>query len=160
MSVFWIVRAFLAVRLLLAALALVVALPMSAKPIRVEAVEVELVANRDAIVAGQPITLGLRVRHDPKWHTYWRNPGDSGLPTLFPLSLPDGYVAGLVQWPAPHRIPVGPLLNFGYDGDLILPVTVQVPTKLAAGEQVFASVDTAEITAVVGSKDVGKRNDR
>ena len=139
MSVFWIVRAFLAVRLLLAALALVVALPMSAKPIRVEAVEVELVANRDAIVAGQPITLGLRVRHDPKWHTYWRNPGDSGLPTLFPLSLPDGYVAGLVQWPAPHRIPVGPLLNFGYDGDLILPVTVQVPTKLAAGEQVFAT---------------------
>jgi DsbC/DsbD-like thiol-disulfide interchange protein len=106
MSVFWIMQARTVLRMMLAGVtASIIALalpagPASAKASRVEAVEVELVADRDAVVAGQPITLGLRIRHDPKWHTYWRNPGDSGLPTLFPLELPAGYVAGPVQWPA------------------------------------------------------------
>lgn len=104
-----------------------------AQPVRVEAVEVELVSARTAAVPGQPLALGLRMRHDPQWHTYWRNPGDSGLPTKLALTLPEGWRAGGIDWPAPHRIFVGPLANYGYDGDLLLPVVVNVPASAPPG---------------------------
>ena len=68
-----------------------------AKPVRVEAVEVELVAPTQAWRAGQPEWLGLRIRHDPHWHTYWRNPGDSGLATRLELQWPAGFEAGALQ---------------------------------------------------------------
>lgn len=57
---------------------------------------------------------GLRLAHDRHWHTYWLNPGDSGLETR--LST------GTIEWPAPERIVAGPLTSFGYGGDVILPV--------------------------------------
>ena len=81
---------------------------------RVEAIEVELVAEADAVVPGQPLRLGLRILHDPQWHTYWRNPGDSGLPTQLALELPAGFRAGAIEWPAPQRLFIPPLANFGY----------------------------------------------
>ena len=68
-----------------------VAALVNAQPVRVDAVEVELVADRTAAVAGQPLSVGLLIRHDPHWHTYWRNPGDSGLPTRLDLTLPEGW---------------------------------------------------------------------
>ncbi len=111
-----------------------------AQPVRVDAVEVELVADQTAARPGQPLMLGLRIRHDPKWHTYWRNPGDSGLPTTLALSLPDGWTSGGFVWPAPARVFVGPLANYAYEGDVLLPVPVGVPASAAAGP--------ARITAV------------
>jgi len=103
------------------------ALDARAQPVRVDAVEAELVAARTAAVPGQPLALGLVLRHDPQWHTYWRNPGDSGLPTQLMLNLPAGWSAGDIAWPKPHRIFVGPLANYGYDGEILLPLTVSVP---------------------------------
>lgn len=106
-----------------------VAAPVGAGPVRVDSVSVELVADRTAAVPGQPLKLGLRIQHDPEWHTYWRNPGDSGLPTRIDLSLPAGWKAGGIEWPAPQRIFVGPLANYGYDGDVLLPMPVTVPAS-------------------------------
>jgi len=102
---------------------------------RVEAIEVELVAEADAVVPGQPLRLGLRILHDPQWHTYWRNPGDSGLPTQLALELPAGFRAGAIEWPAPQRLFIPPLANFGYEGEIVLPVPLQVPAAID-GEQV------------------------
>ncbi len=102
-------------------------------PIRVDAVEVELVAREAAIVPGRTLTLGLRLAHDPGWHTYWRNPGDSGLPTQLELQLPAGFAAGEIQWPAPQRLFIGPLANYGYDGEIVLPIPVAVPGSLPTG---------------------------
>ena len=107
--------------------------PAHARPQRVDAVEVELIADRAAVVAGQPLQLGLRIRHDPHWHTYWRNPGDSGLPTQL-----EGFSAGEIRWPAPQRLPVGPLMNFGYEGEVVLPVPLTVPAQLGRRELRFA----------------------
>jgi DsbC/DsbD-like thiol-disulfide interchange protein len=76
---------------------------------------------------GQPFWLGLFITHQPLWHTYWKNPGDSGLPTRLTWTLPPGFVAGDIQWPTPKQLPVGPLLNYGFDGELLLPVQVAVP---------------------------------
>jgi thiol:disulfide interchange protein DsbD len=108
----------------------------AAQPVRADRAEVELVADVDAIVPGQALTVALRIRHEPHWHTYWQVPGDSGLPTRINWRLPEGFAAGPIEWPVPQRLPVGPLMNFGYDGEVLLLNRVQAPAALAAGSQV------------------------
>ena len=93
-------------------------------------VKAELIAASDAVVAGQPLQVGVRLTHDDEWHTYWQVPGDSGLPTQINWSLPAAMVAGPIEWPHPHRLPTGPLVNFGYEGDTLLLTTLQVPANL------------------------------
>ncbi|KPF49817.1 protein-disulfide reductase [beta proteobacterium AAP121] len=91
-------------------------------------VKAELVAHApDGVTPGQPMWLGLKIQHAPHWHTYWKNPGDSGLPTTMEWQLPAGVEAGDIEWPTPAKLPLGPLLNFGYEGTLLLPVPVTVP---------------------------------
>ncbi len=109
-----------------------------AGPVRVDSVEVELVADRAAVVPGEAMRIGLRIRHDPQWHTYWRNPGDSGLPTQVELQLPPGFEAGPIRWPAPQRLFIPPLANYGYDGEIVLPMALHPP----------ASVDGERVTIV------------
>ncbi len=107
----------------------------AAGPVRVDSVEVELVADRAAVVPGEAMRAGLRIRHDPQWHTYWRNPGDSGLPTQLALRLPEGFEAGPIRWPAPQRLFIPPLANYGYEDEIVLPVALQVPASID-GERV------------------------
>ncbi len=89
----------------------------------------ELVAHApQGVQAGQPIWVGLQLTHQPEWHTYWRNPGDSGLPTQIELNLPAGITAGDVQWPLPHKLKAGKLTNYGYDKTVLLAVPLTVST--------------------------------
>ncbi len=104
--------------------------------VRTEQAVASLLSERSALVAGETAWLGLRIQHDPHWHTYWVNPGDSGLATRLEWRLPEGFSAGEVLWPRPQRLSAGPLTNFGYEGDLLLPVPVQVPAGLTPGAQV------------------------
>ena len=97
---------------------------------------VDLVARADALRPGASAQLGLRLRHAPHWHSYWINPGDSGLPTRVTWSLPPGYAAGELEWPLPRRFVVGSLQNFGYEGDIVLPVTLDVPADAPPGTRV------------------------
>ena len=92
-----------------------------------------LVAEADAVEPGQPFRVGLRLRLAPGWHTYWRNPGDAGAASEVALRLPEGAAAGPVEWPAPERIAYGPLVNFGYTGEVLLPLMVTPPADLAPG---------------------------
>jgi thiol:disulfide interchange protein DsbD len=99
-------------------------------------VEAELVAERVAAAPGKPATVGLRLRMDEHWHTYWRNPGDTGLPTTIRWQLPAGFQAGDIEWPAPQRIDVGPFANYGYEGEIVLPVQLTAPAGLAPGSSI------------------------
>jgi thiol:disulfide interchange protein len=91
-------------------------------------VRAELVAHApEGVGLGKPMWLGLKIDHQPHWHTYWKNPGDSGLPTVLEWSLPVGAAAGAIQWPTPRKLPIGPLLNYGYEGTLLLPVALKLP---------------------------------
>jgi thiol:disulfide interchange protein DsbD len=92
-----------------------------------------LVHAPEGIKAGSTVWLGLRIEHQPHWHTYWRNPGDSGLPTTMSWTLPAGFSAGDITWPTPKQLPLGPLMNYGYDGDLLLPVRLTVPATYQGG---------------------------
>ena len=65
-------------------------------------VRAELLAHApQGVGAGQPLWLGLQLTHQPEWHTYWLNPGDSGLPTVLEWTLPAGVTAGDIAWPTP-----------------------------------------------------------
>ena len=109
-------------------------------PIQTDEVEVSLVLSSRELVAGQTFEVGLRLRHAPLWHTYWVNPGDSGLPTEFELNLLDASGARLplplqpIQWPAPRRLPVGPLASYGFEGELLLARLAQLPQGLESIE--------------------------
>lgn len=92
-----------------------------------------LVHAPGGIKPGLDVWLGLRIEHQPRWHTYWLNPGDSGLPTTTAWTLPPGFAAGDIAWPTPKQLPLGPLMNYGYDGDLLLPVRLTVPPGYAGG---------------------------
>ena len=115
-----------AAAVLLAAL-LVPSVPASAAestPVRSSRATVTLVSGTAAAQPGQPLRLGLRMRLAPGWHTYWRNPGDAGVPPELQLALPPGATAGDLQWPTPVRMPEGPLMTFGYGNEVLLPIDV------------------------------------
>lgn len=118
---------------LAAATAILSALPGVAAPVRTERVTAELLADRSAAVPGQPVTVGLRLVMDKGWHTYWRNPGDSGLPTRIAWTLPEGWSAGPIQWPYPEAQRVGPLMNYGYSNDVVLLSTITPSANAAPG---------------------------
>ena len=86
-------------------------------------VRAELLAYApDGVGPGKTVWLGLQLTHQPQWHTYWKNSGDSGLPTTLQWTLPAGLTAGDIAWPLPHKIAIGNLANYGYEGTVLLPV--------------------------------------
>ncbi len=87
-------------------------------------VRVELIADRAA--PGPGMRLGLKFDLDPQWHIYWQNPGDSGGPPEAAWTFPPGMMAAGIEWPAPERIDIGGLVNYGYHGSVVLPVVVAV----------------------------------
>lgn len=105
-----------------------------AAPVRTEHVTAELVAEHAQLRAGEVLQVGLKLAHIPHWHTYWRNPGDSGLPTTLSWTLPPGARVGAIDWPAPQRLPIGPLVNYGYEGELLLPVRLTPPADARPGD--------------------------
>lgn len=96
-------------------------------------VKARLVASVGAVQPGKKITVGLHQRIIPHWHTYWSNPGDSGLPTTIEWSLPTGASAGEIQWPLPHRFKLGPVTNYGYEKEVTLLTAVTVPADAKPG---------------------------
>jgi thiol:disulfide interchange protein/DsbC/DsbD-like thiol-disulfide interchange protein len=80
---------------------------------------------------GKPVWLGLQITHAPEWHTYWKNSGDSGLPTELQWTLPPGVTAGPIGWPTPRKFPLGTLANYGYDGTVLLPVPLTIAPGFA-----------------------------
>ena len=121
-------------RLSVAALALAAVLPAAAQlspkaspVVTTPHVRAELVAHApDGVAPGAPVWVGLQITHQPEWHTYWKNAGDSGLPTELTWTLPAGLAAGDVAWPVPKKIPIGNLANYGYENTVLLPVPVTV----------------------------------
>ena len=96
-------------------------------------VDAALVSDRTSVEPGETFHLALHQQITPGWHTYWRNPGDSGEPTRLELTLPDGWRTGEMIWPAPHSYDLGPLTNYGYSAEVTLPVPVTAPDNAAEG---------------------------
>lgn len=112
----------------------------SAQPLSAERqVQAELHSSRAAVAPGETFMIALRETINPGWHTYWRNPGDSGEPTTLTWTLPAGWRAGEIQWPAPEAVPYAMLVNYGYEGEVLFPVEVTVPANARPGSTVTLS---------------------
>ena len=128
---------FWCVCFVLAAWAASLAVPQSAPHARVE-----LLSRQTALSAGSDLQLGVHFILEPGWHIYWINPGDSGQPPSFKWQLPPGFTAAEIQWPRPERMQATPeLADYGYHGEVLLPVVVHVPSALAAGSTVSIVAD-------------------
>lgn len=112
-----------------------------AQPVRTANVEAELHSSRAAVAPGERFTLVLRQRIRERWHTYWRNPGDSGEPTELTWRLPPGGEAGPIQWPTPEAIPFAMLVNFGYSGEVLFPVEITAPANARPGQTLALTAD-------------------
>jgi len=104
-------------------------------------IEVELLSETTNLVPGESHWLAVRLQSDEGWHTYWKMAGDSGEATeATEWSAPEGTVIGDIQWPAPYWLPFpgSDLVNYGYEGEVILPIQVQLPEAIE-GDQVTIS---------------------
>ena len=100
-----------------------------------EQARAELLAHApEGVAPGKPVWLGLQITHAPDWHTYWKNSGDSGLPTELEWTLPPGVSAGPIAWPTPRKFPLGTLANYGYNGTVLLPVPITVDPSFIGKE--------------------------
>jgi thiol:disulfide interchange protein len=126
------IRPFALPILFAALLGLATAVAAGSDPVRTDHLQSRLVSEATAAVPGTRLTLGLLLEHDPHWHTYWRNPGDSGLPTVIELSLPDGVVAEPIAWPHPQRFELASIVNYGFGERRLLPLTIVIPADYAA----------------------------
>jgi DsbC/DsbD-like thiol-disulfide interchange protein/cytochrome c biogenesis protein CcdA len=102
-------------------------------------VTVSLIGETRNAVPGRPLQLALRQQIQPGWHTYWSNPGESGLPTTIDWSLPRDFRAGPILWPTPERFTVGPVVGYGYEHEVLLPSIIEVPADLPPGSNVTLS---------------------
>ncbi len=104
-----------------------------AAPVRATHLTVELVTEATSIAPNHDFLAGLHFVLDPGWHIYWINAGDAGEPPRVDWHLPAGITAGDLQFPAPERLPLGPLMDFGYQHEVLLPVPMRTDTGLHAG---------------------------
>ncbi|MBV9570275.1 MAG: thioredoxin family protein [Alphaproteobacteria bacterium] len=96
-------------------------------------VRARVIAETGEIAPGGTVAIALEQNIRRGWHTYWRNPGEAGLPTEIHWSLPPGWRAGAIEWPYPERLPVGPLMNYGYAGKVWLLTNVTAPRDARPG---------------------------
>jgi len=110
-------------------------------PQRTVRIEAELVPMSQWVAPGSTTVVAVRQKIAPGWHTYWRNPGDSGGATSLVWTLPDGVTADPILWPLPSRQRLMSLMNYGYSGEVMLPVPIHVPASARPGEVLTLTTD-------------------
>jgi len=130
----------------LPALAILLHVPLMAQStaVRDKNVEALLISSHSTIKAGEPFTIGLQFNIDPTWHTYWLNPGETGLPTSLKLDLPAGFTAGALQFPVPKKFITdygfgAREAGYGYETSVVHPMTITPPADLKPGETITLS---------------------
>ena len=98
-----------------------------------EPVKVELLHDVESIQPGTPFWVAIRLHHDDNWHSYWKHPGDAGLPTTVSWKLPEGFSAGPLHWPTPQRFSIDSINSYGYDKELMLLTEITPPMTTTDG---------------------------
>ncbi|MDR6624737.1 thioredoxin family protein [Caulobacter segnis] len=138
-------RAVLALQALMAA-TLLVGAAVAGPVVNSGHIESELVPQESGIAPGGTVYVALRQKIQKDWHTYWRNPGDAGEPTKIAWTLPAGWAAGDMVWPTPIKAKLGPLLDYAYEGEVLIPVPISAPASAQVGTTVSL---TAKVSYLV-----------
>lgn len=115
------------------------AFALSGNTVATDNVKARLVSEVSAVGPDQSFWVALELDIRDGWHTYWRNPGDSGEPTKLTWQLPPGFTAGDIVWTTPHRFVIAPLVNYGYAKHAVHLVQITAPKDLKAGTPVTLS---------------------
>ena len=104
-------------------------------------VKATLISDVQSIAPNATFTVALRLDMQPGWHTYWKNPGDTGLPTTIAWTLPEGVTAGAVQWPTPQAQQVGPFINYGFEREVLLLTEFSAKNLASSSIEIKARAD-------------------
>src|ERR1700684_2286951 len=102
-------------------------------PVKAQHLTAELVSLAPSIAPGGTLQVGLVLTLEEHWHVYWINAGDSGEPPKITWTLPNGITAGPMQFPIPSRLPLGPLMDFGYEDEVAFPVHLTSASSVQPG---------------------------
>ncbi len=102
-------------------------------PVKAQHLTAELTSVAPAIAPGGNLQVGLVLTLEEKWHVYWKNAGDSGEPPHITWTLPKGITVGPMQFPIPSRLPLGPLMDFGYEDEVAFPVEISAAKSVPPG---------------------------
>ena len=102
--------------------------------------KVSLVKSTENLITSESF-IGIKFDLNSGWHTYWKNPGDSGGPLEVKWDLPSNLELGLINWPAPHLIPYPPLMTYGYDDEVIFPFKVLNYENTGSDSSIEVSID-------------------
>jgi len=127
--------------ILLAALATVSLAATPSDRAATDEVQVRLISDSTQVAPGQTLLVALEQKIAPHWHTYWKNPGDSGQPTSIEWKLPPRAAASDILWPAPKRFDVGPITNYGYEDRVLLLTEIRLPQSLTPGTTTTIGAD-------------------
>jgi len=114
----------------------------------VEHLHVQLVMPATALHRGETAQAGLYFKLEKGWHVYWKNAGDSGEPPHVKWTLPQGITASVLQFPAPKRLPLGPLMDFGYEDEVLFPFTVTAASDATTGKESFVLMTVIALQGV------------
>jgi thiol:disulfide interchange protein DsbD len=92
-----------------------------------------LVLSADTAKPGDTVWIGVDLKMEPGWHTYWKNPGEAGMPTKIAWQLPPGVTAGDIQWPLPEKLPPADVTTYGYSDEVMLLVPLKIGTNVPTG---------------------------
>ncbi len=148
----------LGIFLLLAVCFLVQGLPAQAQLFGKPNTQVKVYLDQTEVAPGTLVQGTFQMTMNDHWHTYWKYPGDVGLPTEAQWSVPEGWTVSQFQWPAPEFIETAGLVNYAYENEVLLPFTVQVPESAKVGEEVELKVHVSwlecEESCVPGEADL------
>jgi len=105
-------------------------------PVSTDNVTAQIISEHTSLTPGKTAWVALQLDIRDGWHTYWRNPGDSGQATSIDWVLPDGVIAGEINWPYPERQHVGPVANYGYHGTVLHLIKLELDPEMALGEPI------------------------
>ncbi|MGA0846217.1 MAG: protein-disulfide reductase DsbD domain-containing protein, partial [Luteolibacter sp.] len=103
-------------------------------------IEVEWITSSHSMLPGTGLQTAIRITHKPGWHTYWLNPGESGIPTTVDFQLPEGWKLESLHYPAPVRFTNGELLGFGYEDTVLIPVNISASSDFKSPVTLSAEV--------------------
>jgi DsbC/DsbD-like thiol-disulfide interchange protein len=131
----------------------------AAPPKGEDLVKAQLLADVEQIQPGQPFTVGVLLRIEPKWHVYWKNPGDAGAPTRVQFKLPSGFSVSELSFPLPISFEQpGDISGYGYEDEVMLLATVTPPKKLEQGQTLRLHANASWLVChdvcIMGAKDL------
>ena len=95
--------------------------------------QAQLILASDSAKPGDTVLVGIHLKMEPGWHTYWKNSGAAGMPTKIEWQLPPGVTAGEIEWPLPVKLPPPEVITYGYEGETVLLVPIKLGTDLKPG---------------------------